>query len=230
MGLRCGALLDGVGQLVGEQFAALAAGRVELTRAKMNLVINGKGCRIEGAAGLCGAGIAMNAHDAEIGTETSFHVLAHRLGQGFATAGWRLGRLLYRAGQRCDRRPAHRVGPVQRWRADHAGRPGGSRGRHADDTACDVSRLDLGCIAGCRDAQTLALGAECGSLNDDRLGDLDGCRRHRRCRAIDEAGGGFHGKPGQKPRPSLFNSRRKPSLMSSTASRRSPRTRLRNAA
>lgn len=85
-----GALLDGVGQFMGEQFAAFAGFRAELPGGEMNLVADREGARLQLLVQLRGAGVGMDAHGAEIGAEARLHELP-QLGRQRLAARCRLG-------------------------------------------------------------------------------------------------------------------------------------------
>ena len=81
--LRCSmairaALLDGVDQLVGDQAIALAAARLVLPGAEVNVLPGGVGACAHPGCSLLRRGAGVNPHSAEIGAGGLLHRAAHR--------------------------------------------------------------------------------------------------------------------------------------------------------
>ena len=76
--LQCGALLDGVGQLVGDQLAATRALRLKLIPTKEDVLTDRERVRVEIGALLRSGLAGMNADVAEVRAEARFHLVANR--------------------------------------------------------------------------------------------------------------------------------------------------------
>ncbi|MCY1406325.1 hypothetical protein D9M71_215870 [compost metagenome] len=95
------ALLDGVGQFVGEQMLAGAGVRGELALVEEDVVATSEGLRLERLGQEHGGGVGVDAHAVQRGAELGFHLLAHRAGQGIAAAVGRADLPRYFGRRRC---------------------------------------------------------------------------------------------------------------------------------
>jgi hypothetical protein len=98
-------LLDGVSQLVRQQFITLCRTRLELAFIEKDILSVGEGLGPDGLIHLPGIAADMDTHCAEIGTKPWLHVGAHRVRQGTAASfaqadlGFDIGSCLKAIGQ-----------------------------------------------------------------------------------------------------------------------------------